>query len=189
MSASRAFGGPGAQRAMRAPASCQLGLGQSVILGSAPGRGRSYRAASRPPSRNRRRTLEIILSLQSTTAADNRKRWAEEDVFMTLARYWRFGALPPCQPGVAWALVHFLVAFTLLGFYLQESDALDAAQSQLTASPPLPMLERELAVYAGPYFALLLPSQLLEIILTHMGAWKANQETVLMALRLCEGAT
>lgn len=126
----------------------------------------------------------------TTIAADNRKRWTEEEVFMTLTRYWRFDDLPPCRPGVAWALVHFaLVAFTLLGFYLQESDTLDTAQPLLTAPPPFPLPERELAVYAGPYFTLLLPSQLLQIILTHVDAWKAHQETVLMALRLCEGNT
>ena len=57
------------------------------------------------------------------------------------------------------------------------------------APPPLPLPERELAVYAGPHFALLLPSELLEIILTHVDAWQANRTHLLMALRLCEGGT
>jgi len=126
----------------------------------------------------------------TTIAADNRKRWTEEEVFMALTRYWRFDDLPPCRSGVAYALVHFaLVAFTLLGFYLQESAAPAALQALLTAPPPFPLPERELAVYAGPYFTLLMPSQLLQIILTHMDAWQANQENVLMTLRLCEGTT
>jgi hypothetical protein len=51
------------------------------------------------------------------------------------------------------------------------------------------MPEYELAVYAGPYFTLLLPSELMQIVLTHMDAWKANQKQLIMALRLCEGRT
>jgi hypothetical protein len=77
----------------------------------------------------------------------------------------------------------------LLGFYLQETDRPETVQTLLTAPPPFPLPERELAVYAGPYFTLLLPSELLEIILTNIDAWRANQETVLTALRLCEGKT
>ena len=129
----------------------------------------------------------VVAATATTIAADNRKRWTEEEVFMTLTRYWRFADLTPCRPGVAWALVLFaLVAFTLPGFYLQETDLLDTAQALLTAPPPFSLPEREPAVYAGPCFTLLLPGQLLQIILAHLDAWKANRETVLMALRLCE---
>jgi hypothetical protein len=53
--------------------------------------------------------------------------------------------------------------------------------------PPLPLPERELAVYAGPYFTLLLPSELVTIILEHVDAWPAHREQLLMALRLTEG--
>lgn len=121
---------------------------------------------------------------------DNRQRWTLEEVFMTLTRYWQFDDLPPCRPGVAYALTHFaLLAFTLLGFYLQESEPQEPLKSLMAAPPPLPMPERELAVYAGPYFALLRPSELLEIILTHMDAWQRNRDRLIMALRLCEGAT
>ena len=132
----------------------------------------------------------VVAATATTIAADNRKRWTEEEVFMTLTRYWRFADLTPCRPGVAWALVLFaLVAFTLPGFYLQETDLLDTAQALLTAPPPFSLPEREPAVYAGPCFTLLLPGQLLQIILAHLDAWKANRETVLMALRLCEDTT
>jgi len=116
-------------------------------------------------------------------------RWTLEEVFMTLTRYWRFDDLPPCRPGLAYALVHFaLMACTLLGFYLQETDAAEQVQTLNRAPPDLPFPERELAVYAGDYFALLLPSELLGIILTHIEAWKANQASLLLALRHCEGS-
>lgn len=136
----------------------------------------------------------LVTTASETTAVDilndNGKRWTLEEVFMTLTRYWDLDDLPPCRQGVAYALVHFaLNAFTWLGFYLQETDAADDISTWSTA-PPAPLVpERELAVYAGHYFALLRPSELLEIILDHVDAWKANQSTLLMALRFCEGGS
>ena len=121
---------------------------------------------------------------------DHRKRWTLEEVFMTLTRYWQFDDLPPCRPGVGYAMVHFaLVAFTLLGFYLQEVETGTPLESLLTAPPSLLLPERELAVYAGAYFTLLRPSELFEIILPHLDAWQANQSRLLISLRLCEGKT
>jgi hypothetical protein len=119
--------------------------------------------------------------------ADNGQRWTLEEVYMTLTRYWHFDDLAPCRTGVAYAMVHFaLVAFTLLGFYLQETDAVEDIRTWNQSPPPLPVPERELAVYVGPYFALLLPSELMQIVLNHIDAWKANQDRLLMALRYCE---
>lgn len=121
---------------------------------------------------------------------DDRRRWTVEEVFMTLTRYWRFDDMAPCRLGVAYATVHFaLVAYTLLGFYFQETgDAEDFAT--FNKGPfPLPLPERELAVYVGPYFALLLPSELFTIVLDHIDAWQANREKLLMALRVTEGDT
>jgi hypothetical protein len=120
----------------------------------------------------------------------NGLRWTLEEVFMTLTRYWQFDKLPPCRPGVAYALVHFaLNAFTLLGFYLQESDIANDVDTWNMAPPPLPMPERELAVYAGDYLALLRPSELVTIILNHVDAWQANRDKLLLALRICEGGS
>jgi hypothetical protein len=121
---------------------------------------------------------------------DNGQRWTLEEVYMTLTRYWNFDDLPSCRPGVAYAFVHFaLIAFTLLGFYQQETDDADQFETWNKAPPPFPMPERELAVYAGPFFTLLLPSELVHIILTHNAAWQTNRKRLLMALRLCEGST
>jgi len=118
------------------------------------------------------------------------QRWILEEVFMTLTRYWHFDDLPPCRLGVAYAMSHFaILAYTLMGFYLQETDTALDLKTCNTAPPPLPLPERELAIYAGPYFALLLPSQLITIILEHMDAWQANRKQLLMALRLTEGNT
>ena len=121
---------------------------------------------------------------------DDRRRWTLEEVYMTLTRYWHCDDLPPCRLGVAYALVHFaLVAYTLLGFYLQETDTVADITTWNSAPPPLPLPERELAIYAGPYFTLLLPSELIAIILEHSDAWLINRKQLLMALRLAEGNT
>jgi len=121
---------------------------------------------------------------------DDGRRWTIEEVFMTLTRYWDIDDLPPCRLGVALAMTHFaLLAYTLLGYYFQEADAAVDIKTWNMGPPPLPLPERELAIYAGPYFALLFPSQLITIILEHSDAWQANRKQLLMALRLTEGNT
>lgn len=109
---------------------------------------------------------------------------------MTLTRYWYFDDLAPCRLGVAYALAHStLVAYTLLGFYLQDTDAAAQISTWNMVPLPLPLPERELAVFAGPYFTLLLPSELITIIFKHIDAWQANRKQLLMALRCAEGNT
>jgi hypothetical protein len=121
---------------------------------------------------------------------DNGCRWTLEEVYMTLTRYWELDDLPPCRPGIAYAMVHFaLLAFTLLGFYQQETDAVSDTKTWNAGPPPIPLPESELAVYAGPYFALLQPSELIEIVLSHIDAWQANRKQLILALRMCEGNT
>jgi hypothetical protein len=68
-------------------------------------------------------------------------------------------------------------------------EAADGLETLNMGPPPLSLPERELAVYAGPPFALLLPSELMEIVLSNVGAWQNNREQLLMALRHCEGNT
>ena len=115
-------------------------------------------------------------------------RWTEEEVFMTLTRYWQFDDLSPCRLGVAYAIVHFaLLAFTLLGFYFQEIEMDLVVKTRNKALPPLPLPERELAVYAGPHFALLTASELLSIVLDHVDAWQENKKDILLALRPRDG--
>ena len=107
---------------------------------------------------------------------------------MALTRYWHFDALYPCRLGVGRAIAHFsLLAFTLLGLYRQESDEADALSSLNTGPPPLPLPERELAVYWGPYFTLLRTSQIVEIILMHADIWTSRRADILQALTRFEG--
>jgi hypothetical protein len=117
---------------------------------------------------------------------DSAERWDIEELFMTLTRYWHMDDLPPSRRGVALAQVHFgILAFTLLQLFYHEQAAHDAG-----VSPPRGLMpERELAVYAGSYFALLRPSELMEIIFDNLKAWQATESHWRKALRLCEGAS
>lgn len=122
--------------------------------------------------------------------SDDRQRWTIEEVFMTLTRYWDIDDLPPCRLGVAYAMTHFaLLAYTLLGFYLQETEEAMDAKSWNQGPPPHLIPGREFAIYAGPYFALLPGSELVSLILDHIKAWQANREQLLTTLRLAEGGT
>jgi IS4 transposase len=48
----------------------------------------------------------------------NRDRWAIEESFMDLTRYWGLDQVGSCRPAVAAAQVHFiLLAYTLLHLY------------------------------------------------------------------------
>jgi hypothetical protein len=133
-------------------------------------------------------TAETIPASEILT--DDGCRWTLEEVYMTLTRYWQFDDLAPCRVSLAYAQVHFaFLAFTLLGFYLQETDAASDPKTWNSAPPPLPLPERELAVYAGPHFAILLPSELIALILANIDAWQANRDKLILALRLCEGHT
>jgi hypothetical protein len=58
-----------------------------------------------------------------------------------------------------------------VGFYLQEIDTTWDQDTWNNAPPPLPLGERELAVYAGSHFTLLLLNELVTFILANVNAW------------------
>jgi len=113
-----------------------------------------------------------------------RKRWDLEETFMACTRYWQMEELPPARRGVTLAKVHFaLLAFTLLAIYL----AISNSDKRPWSPPPLLLPEREFAVYAGPYYALLRASELMAILFDHFDAWRENKENILAALQVTEG--
>jgi hypothetical protein len=104
---------------------------------------------------------------------------------MALTRYWHFGASYPCRLGIGRAITHFsLLTFTLLGPYRQESDEAYAPSSLNAGPPPLPLPERELAVYWGQYFTLLRTSQIIEIIPMHADVSTNRHAEIFKALPL-----
>ena len=67
-----------------------------------------------------------------------------------LTRYWQIDDLPPCRLGVAQATVHFcLLAFTLLGFYIQETEEDEPLGSLNSGPPALPLLASSLPISHG----------------------------------------
>lgn len=110
-----------------------------------------------------------------------RRRWAIEEAFMALTRYWNLDELGACRHPVYLAQVYFtFLAYALLAAYV----ARDAALS----GPPTPSLPgRELVIYWGPYYAILLPSELFTIVFDHLPAWQANRARWVEAMRYCEG--
>jgi hypothetical protein len=109
-----------------------------------------------------------------------RSRWAIEELFMDLTRYWPIHDLKPARPGVAQAEIHFiLLAYALLRLFcwIDPAHALDRPIPRLVSGT-------ELTVYSGEWYAILNAAELVLIVLDHHDAWRANRERVLqIALR------
>ena len=128
-------------------------------------------------------TTDLDLTPQQLHAY-NRDRWAIEESFMDLSRYWGLDKLGSCRLSVAAAQMHFIfLAYTLLHLFAQQEAE---AHQPLLLHPAL-LGGREIAAYWRDHYAILLPSELLTIILDHYQAWLANREQLITALRYCEG--
>jgi hypothetical protein len=113
-----------------------------------------------------------------------RDRWAIEESFMDLTRYWHVERFGSCRPNVAAAQFHFtLLAYTLLHLYIRRTE--DAGRR---AAPSVVQLAgREVVAYWRDHYAILLLSELVALIMDNYDAWAANRETIFAALRACEG--
>lgn len=109
-----------------------------------------------------------------------RQRWEIEEAFMALTRYWNIDNLGSCRHTVYLAQVYFtLLAYALVRVYCDRHDG----RAPDTALAP----GRELVVYSRDRYAILYPSELLEIVFAHWDRWQANQQQLLAAMRYCEG--
>lgn len=114
-----------------------------------------------------------------------RRRWHIEEIFMALSRYHGLNALPASRLGVACARVHALFfAYTLRWLCCQQARQQRASDG----SKPWRRRTPDLIVYAGGAFAVLKPSIVLEVILTHAEVWVTRREDILAAIRYCEGS-
>lgn len=114
-----------------------------------------------------------------------RRRWQLEELFMALSRYHGLNAMPASRDGVACARVHALFfSYTLRWLCRQQ------ARRQQTAPGAKPWRRHtpDLILYAGGAFAVLKPSVVLGIILTHAEVWVTRRDEILAALRYCEGS-
>lgn len=133
-----------------------------------------------------KRRYQVVVSTAPATSAKARhtwarRRWQIEEAFMALTRYWNLDELGACRHPVYLAQVLFtFLAYALLA-------AFGAREGELSG-PPAPALPgRELVIYWGPYYAILLPSELLTIVFDHLPAGQAYRSRWLEARRYCEG--
>jgi len=113
------------------------------------------------------------------------QRWQLEETYMALARYHHLNALPASRIGVACARVHALLfAYTLRAL----CHVRQRQQQEANFGKPWRRRTPYLIVYAGGYFGIFNPSEVLEVILTHADVWRARQAEILAAVRHCEGS-
>jgi hypothetical protein len=133
--------------------------------------------------------FQCLVTTDLTLTADEihrncRDRWAIEESFMDLTRYWKIERFGSCRPNVAAAQYHFtLVAYTLLHLYIRHSED----EGRRTAPGAPVFAGREVVAYWHDCYAILLLSELVALIMDHYDAWAANRETIFAALRACEG--
>ncbi len=109
-----------------------------------------------------------------------RARWEIEEAFMELTRYWNIDDLGSCRHEVYLAQVYFaLLAYALLRVF---SDRHEDYPPDTALTPG-----RELVVYWRDRYAILLPSELFEIVFDNFDRWRANKQRLIEAMRYCEG--
>lgn len=131
-----------------------------------------------------------LMSTDPTARALNiydsfRRRWQLEELFMALSRYHGLNAIPASRIGVGCARVHALFfAYTLRWLCRQKAEQ----QQQANGRKPWRRRTNKLVIYAGGAYAILQPSVILEIVLTHSEVWVTRKKEILSAIRYCEGS-
>lgn len=111
-----------------------------------------------------------------------RSRWAIEETFMSESRYGSSNSLGACRPTVAAAIVHFsLLAYTLIRLLARKEEALAR-----DISPKLPTARIEFVAYWQGYYAIIFPSQLVELVARCATAWGDRLPAILEKLRYFE---
>jgi hypothetical protein len=114
-----------------------------------------------------------------------RRRWQLEELFMALSRYHGLNSIPASRIGVGCARVHALFfAYTLRWLCRHKAEQ----QQEANGSKPWRRRTNKLIIYAGGAFAILQPSVILEIVLTHSEVWVTRKKEILSAIRYCEGS-
>lgn len=112
-----------------------------------------------------------------------RQRWEEEEGFMTLSRYWGMNHVGPCRPVVGFCQAHMtFIAYTLMGLFRRFE-----AEQNKEATKPILVAGREVVVYWRNYYAILYPSDVIQIVLDHVDVWLDKKDHILATLRYAEG--
>jgi hypothetical protein len=111
-----------------------------------------------------------------------RSRWAIEEAFMTESRYGCLNRIGSCRESVAAAIVHFsLLAYTLLRLFARQEEA-----ESKNIRGQSPMGRVEFVAYWGGYYAIIFPSQLVELVARCAPAWGDRLPSILEKLRATE---
>jgi hypothetical protein len=114
-----------------------------------------------------------------------RSRWAIEETFMEESRYGSLNSLGSCRESLGAAIVHFtLLTYTLLRLFVRQEE-LDKAIWR----PKLPTGGIEFVAYWGEYYAIILPSQLVEIVARCAPRWGDKLPGILAKLKALERAS
>jgi hypothetical protein len=111
-----------------------------------------------------------------------RSRWDIEEVFMAESRYGCFNRVGACRPTTAAAVAHFsLLTYTLLRLLARQEEA-----QQQDIRPKLPTAQVEFVAYWQGYYAIIYPSQLVELVARCAPAWGDRLPSILEKLRAVE---
>ena len=101
---------------------------------------------------------------------------------MTESRYGCLNSLGPCRPGVGAAIVHFsLLAYTLLKLFARQEET-----KAKSPRPTLPTARVEFVAYWKGYYAIIFPSQLIELVARCAPNWGDRLPFILEKLRAVE---
>jgi len=111
-----------------------------------------------------------------------RSRWEIEETFMDQSRYGCLNRLGPCRPSVAAASTHFsLLAYTLIRLFARHEE-LEASDIRLT----VPTSGVLFVAYWRQYYAIILPSQLVELVARSAHSWGDKLPAILQKLKALE---
>ncbi len=110
-----------------------------------------------------------------------RSRWAIEETFMEESRYGSLNNIGPCRAGVGAAVAHFsLLCYTLLRLFAREQSEKE------TLRPAIPTAGIEFVAYWGDYYAIIFPSELVEIVARYAPSWGKKLPGILKKLKTLE---
>jgi hypothetical protein len=111
-----------------------------------------------------------------------RSRWGIEETFMTESRYGCLNRIGPCRRSVAAAVTHFsLLAYTLIRLFAQQEE-----HERKYPRPQLPTARVEFVAYWQSYYAIIFPSQLVELVARCAASWGEKLPSILQKLRAVE---
>lgn len=106
------------------------------------------------------------------------------DTFMEESRYGCLNSIGPCREGVGAAIAHFsLLSYTLLRLFAREEEA-----EKETLRPTIPTAGIEFVAYWGEYYAIIFPSELVEIVARCAPSWGKKLPGILKKLKALEAA-